>query len=157
MTDLTIPPPIKFKLVDIYDTNWKSTNAIEPLEIDTGRYNETLNVPQLTVSTSTESAEGLTGFKYMSNSGPIQKKNGRVQVNLWTTAEAIHAVDTSVSPEGWLERARQELGRITRTYVVSLPGYDSVAWDSGQDRHESDREPTLYRRMCFVTYSYKVI
>lgn len=157
------PPDIKKSLIDIYETNWKTANAVKPLEFKTKSFSEVypdgITLPCLTAPQATESSIGETGYSAMSNNGPVQQYTGQAQVNLWVTKEAAHDLGTYdgniISPEAWLERARQELGRITREKVIELPGYDYIAWDSGQDRHEKDRQPVMFRRMSFVKYSYK--
>ena len=149
-------PPIKLKLTEIYDANWNGGDVtiIKPT-ITTEAFAEGFDTPALTVPVATEHSVGETGYKWMSNQGPVQQKRGEVQVNLWVTADGIHAIDTSVNPEDWLKRARQEIGRITLDKVVSLSGYDYIAWDNGEDRHEKDKRPIIYRRRMGIKYSYK--
>lgn len=157
------PPDIKTALIDIYNANWNTANAAKPLEFKTESFSEVypdgITLPAVTVPTASEESVGETGYSGMSNDGPVQEYVGQAQVNLWITKETAHDLGTYdgeiISPEGYLERARQELGRITRQKVIQLPGYDYIAWDSGQDRHERDRQPVIFRRMSFVKYSYK--
>jgi len=160
---MTTPPEIKESLIEIYDANWDTANVAKPLDIKTESFSEVypdgITLPAMTIPTTTENSVGETGYAAMSNSGPVQQKVGQAQVNLWITKEAAHDLgtydDNIISPEGWLDRARKEAGRITRQKVILLPGYDYIAWDSGQDRHEKDRQPVIFRRMSFVKYSYK--
>lgn len=157
------PPDIKTSLIDIYDSEWDTSNAAKPKNIKTQAFAEVypdgVTLPAMTIPTTTEDAVGETGYSGMSNDGPVQQYVGQAQVNLWITAAAAHDLgtydDETISPEGWLERARQEAGRITRQKVILLDGYDYIAWQSGDDRHERDRQPVIFRRMCFVQYSYK--
>lgn len=146
---------IKYALVEMYNAHWNEDNAIKPIRITTEAFASGLEVPALTVPRATEAAEGQTGYRWMSNDGPVQQKRGEAQVNLWTTKESIQAIDQTVNVEDWLERARQEIGRITVERVIGLSGYDYIAWGDGEDRHEEDKDPMIYRRMMFVRYSYK--
>lgn len=149
------PPPIKLKLVEIYDDNWDEDNVIKPVTITTEAFESGFTTPAISIPTATETSVGESGYKYMSNTGPVQQKIGEAQVNIWVTVPAIQDIDETINAEDWLDRARQEVGRITINHVVGLSGYDYIAWDSGQDRHELKKDPVVYRRMSFVKYAYK--
>lgn len=145
---------IKWLLVQLLDDRWKTSNAEKP-EITDESFDEELNVPQLCLPSDDENTQGGS-FYAMSGTdgGPIQRVSGEVTGGIWATAESVRSITAGRNPKTWLSDAKEEAARVILDNTEALAGLEYIAWNGGHDQHETDREPTIYRRVILIGYEY---
>jgi len=146
---------VKWELVQLLNDKWNNTNAVEP-EITDESYDEELNLPQLCLPRDDENAEGESGFWAMSGTdgGPIQLISGETTGGIWTTREAIQGIDTDLNPKTWLTNTKEEVARITQNNLLAITPLEYIALVGDNDLHETDRDPTIYRKVIRIGYQY---
>jgi len=146
---------VNWQLVQLLQDKWDDTNAARP-EITDESYNEELNLPQLCLPRDDENSEGESGFYAMSGSGggPIQLVSGEAEGGIWTTREAIQDIDAGLNPKTWLSDAKEEAARVVLNNLEAIAGLEYISWAGDNNMHETDGDPTIYRKVIRIGYQY---
>ena len=143
----------KVSIRNLLKTNWVAANvsSITP-NCHTGWYDTKSNLPQITVTDTSEVVEagGIAGYTGIATNGtPAKLWVGTASVNLWVTREAV-----SINPKQCLFEMRKEIERIIKAGYADVSDLDYLSWKGGFEQVEADQSPVVYRWVGEIGYAY---